>query len=215
MKLFLFFILYVTTLLSCPKAVIFDYGGVLAIPNKPLLDQFLCATFAINTEELKRINRQFISSKDPSFIEFLLRQARERNISLSKRWEKEFQEILNQTLGIDHSMYALIEQLKKQCLVGLLSNVGPLAARIIREAGWYEPFDPCLLSCEINADKPELKAYTALLKSLPYQSFEIVFIDDRIENIEAAKQLSIDAILFQSKQQLQQELEARGLSVVQ
>lgn len=40
---------------------------------------------------------------------------------------------------------------------------------------------------------------------------EIVFIDDKAENVEAAKKIGIDAIVFESSEQLRTELLQRKL----
>jgi HAD superfamily hydrolase (TIGR01509 family) len=107
-------------------------------------------------------------------------------------------------------MYTLVNQLKEQKIpVGLLSNIDERLSKLIRDFGLYEPFNPCLLSCEIGIEKPDLKAYEFLLTQLKLPAEEIVFIDDRPENIEAAKAVGLDAILFESELQLRGELAKR------
>ena len=46
--------------------------------------------------------------------------------------------------------------------------------------------------------KPTQEAYEALLRAITLLANEIVFIDDKLENIEGAKQMGFDAILFES-----------------
>lgn len=108
-------------------------------------------------------------------------------------------------------MYALVDQLKEQQIpVALLSNIDERLSKLIRDFGLYEPFEPCLLSCEIGVEKPDLKAYELLVKTLNLPAKDVVFIDDRPENVEAAKTIGLDAILFESEQQLRNELNIRG-----
>ena len=108
-------------------------------------------------------------------------------------------------------MYILVDQLKKQQMpVAMLSNVDTRLANLLREFGLYDPFSPCLLSCEMGVDKPDLKAYEILLNQLKLPAGDVVFIDDRLENVEAAKKMGIDAILFESENQLRAELGKRG-----
>jgi len=109
-------------------------------------------------------------------------------------------------------MYALIDDIKQQDItVALLSNIDPFIAKMLREFGLYRPFDPCLLSCEIGVDKPNSEAYTILLDRLGLSGEDVLFIDDRAENIAEAKLFGIDAILFESPKQIQQELIKRNL----
>ncbi len=58
-------------------------------------------------------------------------------------------------------------------------------------------------------EKPDAKIYEYLLKEIKLPAQNVVFIDDRLENVDAAKQVGIDAILFASQKQLQKELEVR------
>lgn len=58
-------------------------------------------------------------------------------------------------------------------------------------------------------EKPDPKIYEYLLEKVRLPAQDIVFIDDLPKNVEAAKRMGIDAILFVSQAQLQEELEAR------
>jgi putative hydrolase of the HAD superfamily len=70
----------------------------------------------------------------------------------------------------------------------------------------------CLtLSFEIGAAKPEPAIYLRCLESLGVEPGEALFVDDRRENVEAARVLGIDAVLFEGEDPLAAELERRGL----
>ena len=75
----------------------------------------------------------------------------------------------------------------------------------------YDAFEVCLLSCDIGEEKPERRAYEVLMAVLGVAPNEVVFIDDRIENVEVAKELGIGAIHFESAKQVKRELLKRGL----
>ena len=109
-------------------------------------------------------------------------------------------------------MYGLVDELREQQIpVAFLSNIDERLSKLIRDFGFYEPFDPCLLSCETGIEKPNPKAYEILLAKLDLPAKEILFIDDRPENVEAAKKIGIDALLFESLEQLRKELLKREL----
>ena len=93
----------------------------------------------------------------------------------------------------------------------MLSNIDDRYAKLIRDFGFYEPFEPCLLSCEMGLRKPDPKVYELLLKTMDLPANEIVFIDDKADNVEAAKTTGIDAIVFESLEQLKDELLKREL----
>ena len=63
----------------------------------------------------------------------------------------------------------------------------------------------------MGLEKPDPKAYQLLLEQLALPANEVVFIDDKEENVEAARKLGVDAIVFESAQQVHAELAERGL----
>ena len=54
--------------------------------------------------------------------------------------------------------------------------------------------------------KPEERIYRIALQQLDVNPQEAIFIDDRQENIEGANNLGIHTILFETPQQLNEEL---------
>jgi putative hydrolase of the HAD superfamily len=63
-----------------------------------------------------------------------------------------------------------------------------------------------VLAFEIGVKKPDLAAYQILLNRLNVLPEEILFIDNKEENVKAAKTLNIDGIVFFNAKQLIEEL---------
>ena len=145
-------------------------------------------------------------------VDFWIAFAKKRGVQLPQDWAGQYTAVLKKSVGADPNMYTLINQLKENGIrVGMLSNVDDRYANLIRSFGFYKPFDPCLLSCEMGLEKPDPKVYELLLKTLNLSANEIVFIDDAAENVEAAQAVGIDAILFTSELQLREALNKRGI----
>lgn len=196
-----------TTLSIAPKAIVFDFGGVMTKDsNREAVIEFLSKSFGFSLQEFEVVNQEKRKAVKTGIKDqdFWIDYARQKNIFLPKDWEDSFNQVMKDAIGVNHEMYDLVLELKeKGILVALLSNIDDRLARIIREFNLYAPFDPCLLSCEIGLEKPDPKIYEFLLKTMALPATSIVFIDDRIENIEAAQKLGFDAILFTSQNQLQ------------
>jgi putative hydrolase of the HAD superfamily len=67
------------------------------------------------------------------------------------------------------------------------------------------------LSFEIGAAKPEPAIYLRCLESLAVEPAEALFVDDRRENVEAARALEMEAVLFEGEDALVSELERLGV----
>lgn len=71
--------------------------------------------------------------------------------------------------------------------------------------------DGGILSFQDRVVKPESDIYMLLLNRYGLKAEECVFLDDMAVNIEAAKALGFYGIVFQSKEQAQQELTKLGV----
>jgi putative hydrolase of the HAD superfamily len=60
----------------------------------------------------------------------------------------------------------------------------------------WDLFDGAVISCRVNKVKPEQAIYEHLLNEYRLSAAETVFIDDMIENVEAAASLGIQTIRF-------------------
>ena len=70
----------------------------------------------------------------------------------------------------------------------------------------------CLtLSFEVGAVKPEEAIYRRCLDALGVEPGEALFVDDRRENVEAARALGMEALVFEGEDALAAELRGRGL----
>lgn len=76
----------------------------------------------------------------------------------------------------------------------------------IQEFPFLRLFDGRIVSGEVNLAKPDPEIYKLLLDTYKLNPRECLFIDDRIENVTAARDLGIEAVQFISPRQLEQDL---------
>jgi HAD superfamily hydrolase (TIGR01509 family) len=67
-------------------------------------------------------------------------------------------------------------------------------------------FDQSLLSWQLKDRKPNDSIYQNIFKCGDWKPKEVVFIDDKEMNVEAAKNLGINSILYQDFNQLEKEI---------
>lgn len=63
---------------------------------------------------------------------------------------------------------------------------------------WYREFQAVLTSFELGHRKPEKEIYEKMIKHIGVEPQEILFLDDRLENVEGAQHLGISAELCQN-----------------
>lgn len=95
----------------------------------------------------------------------------------------------------------------------ILSNMGEVNLAYMRENfDWLSGFTHLTWSCELRTAKPDPAIYRHTLERLGVAPQEALFIDDLTRNVDAARALGIEAILFTTVEDLRRELECRGFA---
>jgi putative hydrolase of the HAD superfamily len=108
-------------------------------------------------------------------------------------------------------IYSLKRQGKKLLL---LSNTNELHFNFIqRHFPWIKLFDAAILSYEVKEAKPQPAIYQAALKAAGFPPYECFYVDDIPSHVEAARQMGIDAELYQDAETLRHHLAQRMVFV--
>ena len=100
-----------------------------------------------------------------------------------------------------------VRELRQTCKIGLLSNVGQgVMDQLFVPAEQKELFDAVVLSSDIGAVKPHPAIYEYMLTQLELQASECVMIDDLPPNVEGARQVGMQGIVYYSVHQLKNDL---------
>ena len=181
------------------KSIVFDLGGVMVdfapraylvdrICNEEIEEQVYDLTFG--SEEWKQLDAGLVSRFDGN-------QAMLRNAKAAGR-EFEVQGVLDDWLHIlrpRRRMQELVRKLKSRgYCVYYLSNIPEDVLDFLTERDLKGLFDGGVASCEVHINKPDPKIYKALLDKYSLKAEECVFIDDRLENVQAAFALGFAGI---------------------
>ena len=188
------------------KAIIFDYGGVIIKDTDEILIQDIADKFHMsNTEALDIIN-------------VLVKPYQRGTISDEEFW-KQFSQKAGKILPngyaslwidkydvagiIDARVIDLVKKLKNSgYLTALLSNTIPPHMRLNQKQGFYDLFDPVLLSPETDTRKPEEKIYQIMLEKINLSPDECVFIDDKKKYVDTALKIGMHGLKFDSYEKL-------------
>jgi putative hydrolase of the HAD superfamily len=95
---------------------------------------------------------------------------------------------------------------------GILSNMpDAMEAGLRARHSWIENFHHNTWSHSLRLAKPEPAIYLHAAQGLRTPPANILFLDDRAENIEAALATGMQAILYTTHHAFEQEMRARGL----
>ena len=201
------------------KAVVFDYGQVISLPQDPKIIDELAKRAGVAREKFEPVlwalrgeyDRGIVGAKE-YFRNILLR------LSVTADEKK-----LDELVQIDHVSWrninpetvALMEDVKKAgYILGILSNMPyEFLAFARKNIPVFSLPHVGLFSCEVKLIKPEKAIYVKLLSMLGFDGKEVVFFDDNAENIKSAGALGIEAFLWKNPETARRELSSLGVKV--
>jgi len=199
------------------RAVVFDYGMVLSGPPNLQARAELMRIAGLSHESLERFywtDRHAYDRGELTGLGFWQKLVSDANLPLSpdqitqlNLWDARM------WTTADPAMLAWHSQLKNKGLqTAILSNMGDSVLESIQGTfPWIADFDVLIWSYQQQMAKPEPEIYHLLLERLELAPEEVLFLDDKLENIEAARNLGILGLQFSTVDQLRQDLISSGL----
>jgi putative hydrolase of the HAD superfamily len=188
------------------KAIVFDYGDVLSYPEDPARYEKMGGICGLDPELLSRLYRAFRPDYDRGVIrgvEYWQRIASSAGRTLNALQIRQLvKEDIRNTTELNPAMMEWTASLVAAGItLAILSNMTrddmrQIARRRIRAA--LRLFSIQLFSSEIGLVKPDDKIFRLCLAALGVSPAQILFIDDKAENVRAARKLGMHAFQFRS-----------------
>ena len=198
------------------KTIAFDLGGVYFTNGLDRAVKLISENYFVDEKEVRKALHGALG-----------RQLRRGEITELDFWNKAIERwgIEEDPLFLGHvwssgyipreGLIKIIEDLKKAGYgVFFLSNFFEEWIKSFEERYHFlENFDGGVFSCRVSSAKPETEIYERLLEKVGDSPNEILFIDDEEPNLEPAKELGIDTILFKNTEQLIEELKKYEIKI--
>jgi len=187
------------------KAFIFDLGAVLVeLDFTPFIDTIISQSPLFLSNPIDLLNKfwnqtssfdiGYISEED--FYDLSCQFLKIENISQEKFIDS-FNSVISST---NFELINHIKKLKKSgnYRIVMLSNVNPTHWEYGKNNKWnfLHIFDDLLLSFKLHMIKPDLEIFKHAIKICLCKPEEIIYTDDRLENIKAAQKLGINTIHY-------------------
>jgi len=190
------------------KTIIFDWGGVLIDNPAPRITTYCADYLNVAEQQLKKIQQhleqEFQKGLLPEDIywEKICAHLQVPQPATPSLWK----DAVRAAYVENKKVFTLVSTLKKNgYTIGFLSNTEPPAMQFFYEQH-YEVFDVTVFSCAEGIRKPDKRIYQITLERLATQPDETVFIDNRPDNTEGAKNIGMHTIVFKNAEQLKNEL---------
>ncbi|ERK30867.1 HAD family hydrolase [Clostridium intestinale] len=200
------------------KNIVFDLGNVLLDFNpldylkaKGIEDSVKCKEIfneIFKSEEWLMLDRGTITEEEAIRV---LCERSKGNSELIKLAMDNWYDILT---PIDGTVKILEEIRNAGYNLYVLSNFHLLAyENVTKRYPFFKYFHGDIISYKENVIKPEEEIYIRLIKRYNIIPEETIFIDDTLENVEAAKVFGINGIVFKSPDNLREELKRYKINI--
>ncbi|SIR29233.1 putative hydrolase of the HAD superfamily [Haladaptatus litoreus] len=163
-------------------AVGFDLDDTLAVTDRPRATLLSDATEAVSAPSLSRDDyldahsrHLATETREPIFADLLPEESKISSETLTEAYRNAILDALTPLTGIPN----MLDTLRQNYRVGLLTN-GPVVAQRgkIAQLGWEPYFDTTIVTGELDAGKPDSRAFDALCSELESSPEETVYVGD-------------------------------------
>ena len=196
------------------KLLVFDMGHVFVDFEWETVCEGFCKRAGITSEAFKPILRHIASLGYESGRAQTADVLREINAQLPdlNLTEDEFHPLWNATFRENDEMAALLQLLKQDRPLYLLSNTNDSHYSYLeRTHNVSRHFEELILSYLVGSSKPEEAIYHEVMKRSGLKAEECLFVDDLPANIEAASKLGMNTIRFVGIADLKERLATFGI----
>ncbi|NEU55846.1 HAD family hydrolase [Halorussus sp. MSC15.2] len=181
------------------SAVIFDFDETLAVPARSREAVLAESTEAVGAPDLSReayleahAKHLDSESRTPIFAEMLPEDSDTDPEELADAYRQKVAESLRPVEGVP----GLLADLREEYALGLLTN-GPSKAQWSKldQFDWIDRFDATAITGDLEAGKPDVRAFEAVLDDLGVDPDEAVYVgDDPEADVEGARNAGLYAV---------------------
>ena len=197
-----------------PTAIIFDYGNVLCTPQLAADIDAMASVLRLPAARFSELAWRFRLAYDAADLDAVrywntVAEAASRSLTPAE---------IDRLVALDNASWthpnpAMLDWARRLREAGIrtaiLSNMPSPVREYLDGCAWLPEFDHRTFSCDVRRTKPNREIYQHCLAGLGVEPSEALFLDDRDENIRAAQELGIHALLFTTLEQAAADMDGR------
>lgn len=189
------------------KAIIFDVGNTYC--DGTITDFMNKSYKVLGIEKVFKTDEEIILDEDYNKGKISIQKCFRKifNVPISDIQMNKIIDFWKNTWEPTKKMLALVNKLKRNYMLAILSNSDPVNSRKYYKEGWYDLFDVIVLSHEVGIIKPDRRIYGLTLQKLNFNPQQCLFIDDQKKCLETATEMGIKTILYKNLKLLKKEFD--------
>lgn len=184
-----------------------DMGGVLISVDSLSAAKKFSKFNNLSPEDNLRILRDYNEYMlgDVTTKEFVSKEIKSMNLKIT---EDKFLDIYLDRFSLNEEMFSLLKKLKGNLNLIMLSNTEDITINFLMKKypNLYSIFDKLIFSYNVHMVKPNKDMFLHTLKVAKVKPENCIFVDDKVENVEAAKRLGINSFQYTTVKGLKENL---------
>lgn len=186
------------------KNIVFDWFGVIFTDGEKKLVQEISKNLKTGKSEKDVWN--LVRKEDSGELNSEQFTA-EINKICTKIWTlQELYDLWENSIEAIKNVQEFIEKKQQNYNFYYLTNINQENFEVRKDHSILKSFQGGIASCDVNVRKPNPEIYQILLQKYNLKAEESVFIDDKLENIQAARNLNFETILFDENVDLEEKI---------
>jgi len=197
------------------RAVVFDYGNVLGLEQTPEDMKAMALVCGIPHERFSELYWKLRPPYDRGDIDgpaYWTAVVGEQELGLSRDQIATLIKLDGESIiRPNQGAVEWAELLRQEGFpLALLSNMPlELSRHVTKSFPSLSRFECLIYSCDYGSIKPELAIFRKCLELLKAAPQDVLYLDDRAENVEAAARLGINSVLFDTVEETASRVESR------
>jgi putative hydrolase of the HAD superfamily len=117
-----------------------------------------------------------------------------RRVNVSHEREDEYLARFRLSEGVPEFLMAATDRF--DCIVCLSNDLSAWSRKLRQRFGLDAQIAHWFISSDLGVRKPDREIYERMLATLGVEPAQVVFVDDRIKNLDAARQLGIETVCY-------------------
>lgn len=185
--------------------LLLDIGNVLLLKDTGCsFTELLADELGVNIELAQKINKAHYTTMDIKNISeevFVATLERDLDYKAPANIFSYFEKAYEKQVRPNTEFFDFLDEARASGIkTAVLSNTIAIYSRTQKRLGISKEngFDPILYSWKVEMLKPNKEIFELAVKGLQAKPEEIIFIDDKLEHVQAARQVGMRAILFEN-----------------
>ncbi len=201
------------------KCILFDIGGVLVDWHQSWITKEVSDRFEVNEEKLIDAFDKYLIQLDsgkidePLFWKYVADHTGSSSLlqnSSESLWTTYFRKNAEPNQDVQNLAASLREN---GFTIGIISNIEKVTHDVVEDWKMLEHFEYKFMSYQIGHSKPDSRVYKHVIEHLPFKEHEMLFIDDKLSNVESAQECGISSIQFIGLDDLKSSLKKFNLEI--